>query len=106
MEYEELLKECCELERKIINAIAAQAAEPMTREEKMVDKYGETCTQVTAAKILSVSPTTIANMLKDHRLQAVEKHVDVRSIAAYITGRKKSKEISWCEASRKKRQLA
>lgn len=52
----------------------------------MTALYGEACTRVTAAKILSRTPGTVREMLKDGRLDYAcgGAMVDVRSIARYI----------------------
>ena len=55
-----------------------------TRLDDMLERYGELCTQQTAAKILSVVPRTISRMMEEGRLRRVGRRVDVRSIAAYI----------------------
>lgn len=54
------------------------------RLDDMLDRYGEVCTQVKAAKLLGVAPRTIARMLDEKRLRRVGVHVDVRSICEYI----------------------
>ena len=50
----------------------------------MLERYGEVCPQIKAARILSVSPRTIARMADDGRLRRVGSHIDVRSICHYI----------------------
>lgn len=55
-----------------------------TRLDDMLERYGEICTQRTAAKILGVVPRTIARMMDENRLRRVGSRVDVRSIAEYI----------------------
>ena len=55
-----------------------------TRLDDMLERYGEICPQVKAAKILGVTPQTINRMLKAGRLRRVGVHVDVRSICEYI----------------------
>ena len=56
------------------------------REDLMVTKYGEVCSQAAAARIISRAPNTIKAMLNDGRLDAAcgGVKVDVRSIARYI----------------------
>ena len=53
----------------------------------MLERYGEVCTRVAAARILGCSTGKIKNMLKDGRLETAcgGTMVDVRSIAMYIT---------------------
>ena len=55
-----------------------------SRLDDMIERYGEICSQQVAAKILGVVPRTIARMMEEGRLRRVGRHVDVRSIAAYI----------------------
>ena len=57
---------------------------PNNRLDDMLNRYGEVCTQKTAAKILSVVPRTIARMMKEGRLRRIGRGVDVRLIVAYI----------------------
>ena len=54
------------------------------RLDDMLEKYGEICTQTTAAKILSVVPRTVSRMVREERLRGVGHRVDVRSIVEYI----------------------
>lgn len=56
------------------------------RMQDMVERYGETCTQATAGRVLSRSRDTIRKMLEDGRLRRAcgGRMVDVRSIAEYI----------------------
>ena len=54
------------------------------RLDDMLTRYGELCPQKQAAKILSVTPRTVARMMDDGRLRRVGTHVDVRSICRYI----------------------
>ena len=65
---------------------------PIDRHAAMVERHGEACTKAAAARILSVSPTTIVAMLEDGRiLDACDgTRVDVRSLADYIETRKES----------------
>lgn len=61
----------------------------MTLEERtdiMVERYGEVCTKVQAARILGRSRKTIPGMIADGRIADAcgGTMVDVRSIAAYI----------------------
>lgn len=51
-----------------------------------LDQYGETCRQITAAKILSVQPRTISRMMDDGRLRRIGSKVDVRSIYNLLEG--------------------
>ena len=70
-----------------------------TRLNDMLEKYGEVCTQVKAAKILGVAPRTVARMLTEQRLHRVGAHVDVRSICDYIEN---PQQISFNAQVRKK----
>lgn len=54
------------------------------RLDDMLFRYGEVCSQKTAARILSVTPRTISRMMDDGRLRRVGMRVDVRSICQYI----------------------
>lgn len=54
------------------------------RLDDMLFRYGEVCSQKTAARILSVTPRTISRMMDDGRLRRVGMRVDVRSICRYI----------------------
>ena len=58
----------------------------MERLTDMLDRYGEVCTRVAAARILGCSTGKIKAMLTDGRLALAcgGEMVDVRSIAAYI----------------------
>lgn len=60
--------------------------EPPTREEYLTTKYGECVNKKTAATILGKSPSSIPEMLRDGRLEAVceGKKVSVASIARYM----------------------
>ena len=62
----------------------------------MLERYGECCNQIAAAKILGRSPRTVAMMLKDGRLEYAcgGTMVDVRSIAAYIMRPKEADEVA------------
>ena len=53
----------------------------------MLERYGEVCTRVAAARILGCSTGKIKCMLHDGRLETAcgGTMVDVRSIARYIT---------------------
>ena len=57
------------------------------RMNDMLERYGEVCTRVAAARILGCSTGKIKNMINDGRLVLAcgGEMVDVRSIAAYIT---------------------
>ena len=52
----------------------------------MLDRYGEVCTRVAAARILGCSSSKVKNMIHDGRLALAcgGEMVDVRSIAEYI----------------------
>lgn len=50
----------------------------------MLERYGEVCTQKTAAKILSIAPRTVFTMLEQGRLRRIGHRVEVRSIAEYL----------------------
>ncbi len=56
------------------------------RHAAMVDKWGEACRKVDAAKILSCSVTKINSMIEDGRIRLAcgGDRIDVRSIADYI----------------------
>ena len=60
---------------------------PIDRLTDMLERYGEVCTRVAAARILGCSTGKVKNMLKDGRLDTAcgDTMVDVRSIANYIT---------------------
>lgn len=60
---------------------------PNDRLADMLERYGEVCTRVAAARILGCSTGKIKNMLYDGRLETTcgGSMVDVRSIATYIT---------------------
>ena len=53
----------------------------------MLERYGEVCTRVAAARILGCSTGKIKAMINDGRLETAcgGTMVDVRSIAKYIT---------------------
>ena len=59
---------------------------PNDRLTDMLDRYGEVCTRVAAARILGCSTGKIKCMLHDGRLETAcgGTMVDVRSIARYI----------------------
>ena len=59
-----------------------------SRLDDMLARYGEVCTQKTAAQILNVVPRTVSRMCVEGRLRKVEHRVDVRSIYEYITNPK------------------
>ena len=54
------------------------------RHKEIIARYGETCTQIDAGKILNVSPRTIARWIEEGRITAIGRQVDVRSICAYL----------------------
>ena len=60
---------------------------PNDRLTDMLERYGEVCTRVAAARILGCSTGKIKCMLHDGRLETAcgGTMVDVRSIARYIT---------------------
>ena len=62
----------------------------MNRLNDMLERYGEVCTQKTAAKILNVVPRTISRMMEEGRLRRVDRRVDVRSICEYLENPKKA----------------
>lgn len=62
----------------------------MVRLNDMLERYGEVCTQKTAAQILNVVPRTIARMMEEGRLRRVDRRVDVRSICEYIENPRKA----------------
>lgn len=62
----------------------------MNRLNDMLDRYGEVCTQKTAARLLNVVPRTIARMMDEGRLRRVARGVDVRSICEYIENPRKA----------------
>ena len=51
-----------------------------SRLNDMLARYGEVCTQKTAAQILNIVPRTVARMCDEGRLRRVGHRVDVRSI--------------------------
>ena len=55
-----------------------------SRLNDMLTRYGEVCTQKTAAQILNIVPRTVARMCDEGRLRRVGHRVDVRSIYEYI----------------------
>lgn len=59
---------------------------PNDRLTDMLERYGEVCTRVAAARILGCSTGKIKSMLQDGRLALAcgGTMVDVRSIARYI----------------------
>lgn len=67
----------------------------------MLDRYGEVCPQKKAARILSVTPRTIARMMDDGRLRRVGTHVDVRSICEYVEN---PRQMDFSARMRAKRQ--
>ncbi len=71
--------------------LRALAACPLhvSRYRDMVEKYGEVCNKVTAAKIIGCNVSTIGEMLKDGRISAACEgtRVDVRSLVDYIERR-------------------
>lgn len=73
------------------------------RFKEMLNKYGELCTQETAAKILCASTRTVRRMVKDGRLRAIGTRIDVRSIARYIDApwkpKRKAKKLDFYAAS-------
>ena len=91
-------KEAKTMQEKLIKAtLVLSAADVETilsqqvtdRHAVMVEKYGEACTRTVAAKVINVSPDTVAAMLKDGRLRPAcgGLRVDVRSLADYIENR-------------------
>ena len=62
----------------------------------MLERYGEVCTRVAAARILGCSTGKIKSMLHDGRLETAcgGTMVDVRSIAAYITQPRQIDELA------------
>ena len=56
-----------------------------SRLNDMLTRYGEVCTQKTAAQLLNIVPRTVARMCDEGRLRRVGHRVDVRSIYEYIT---------------------
>ena len=75
------------------------------RTRDMVERYGEACTQGTAAKIINRSRESIRRMLLDGRISTAceGSMVDVRSLAAYI---ERPKEIDAEKRVEKKRVKA
>lgn len=69
---------------------------PNDRMNDMLERYGEVCTRVAAARILGCSVGKIKNMLHDGRLETAcaGDMVDVRSIAAYIVQPKQADELA------------
>lgn len=76
---------------EIENAVIEQIAERLKsdRQTLMVLCHGEVCTKATAAKLLSVTPRTICEMIRDGRIldACAGERVDVRSIADYVAQR-------------------
>lgn len=62
----------------------------------MLERYGEVCTRVAAARILGCSTGKIRCMLQDGRLALAcgGEMVDVRSIAEYITRPAQADELA------------
>ena len=62
----------------------------------MLERYGEVCTRVAAARILGCSTGKIKNMLRDGRLETAcgGTMVDVRSIAEYIERPRQADEMA------------
>lgn len=69
---------------------------PIDRLTDMLERYGEVCTRVAAARILGCSTGKIKNMLKDGRLETAcgGTMVDVRGIARYITQPRQIDELA------------
>ena len=61
-----------------------------SRLNDMLARYGEVCTQKTAAQILNIVPRTVSRMCDEGRLRRVEHRVDVRSIYEYIVNPRKA----------------
>lgn len=63
--------------------------EKKTREDALVDRYGEYVDKTVASKILGVTRQTVYAMIADGRIEAAcgGKRVDVRSIARYQDSR-------------------
>lgn len=59
--------------------------EKKTREDALVDRYGEFVDKTVAARILGVTRATVYKMIADGRIEAAcgGERVDVRSIARY-----------------------
>lgn len=76
----------------------------MDRLTDMLERYGEVCTQKTAAQILNLGQRTIYRMMEEGRLRRVERRVDVRSICEYIENPKKAERSS--EQSRPRTTLS
>ena len=62
----------------------------------MLDRYGEVCTRVAAARILGCSTGKVKNMIQDGRLALAcgGDMVDVRSIAEYIVQPRQIDEVA------------
>lgn len=69
---------------------------PNDRLTDMLERYGEVCTRVAAARILGCSTGKIKCMLHDGRLETAcgGTMVDVRSIATYIAQPRQSDEAA------------
>ena len=69
---------------------------PSDRLTDMLERYGEVCTRVAAARILGCSTGKIKCMLHDGRLETAcdGEMVDVRSIAEYIVQPRQSDEAA------------
>lgn len=68
----------------LAQALAAQV--PIDRHRAMVERLGEACSKVAAAKAIDCSTSTITRLVEDGRiLSACEgTKIDVRSLADYI----------------------
>lgn len=75
------------LEERTRNAIWGESPITLRREEKLVERYGESVDKTVAARMLGVTRATVYAMLSDGRiLGACEgRRVDVRSIARYLS---------------------
>lgn len=74
------------LEARVRNAIRSETV-AISREEALVERYGECVDKTVASKLLGVSRATVYKMLADGRIMGAceGRRVDVRSIARYLS---------------------
>ena len=77
------------------------------RTDDMLDRYGECCTRVKAAKILGRSTAWVNTAMKDGRLDTAcgGTMVDVRSIARYLCSPKTEDNNARMQKMRTKRNI-
>lgn len=71
---------------EIIRRCGISTPSPNSARERLINEYGEVCTQACAARILGISHSTVREMVEDGRLQYAcgGSRVLVSSIADYI----------------------